>query len=219
MIRSIKALRLLFFLLPTSTVMAQTTTALSPSPAGTYYLEGAHEVASGFLLRPDSSFAFFFSYGALDRYGSGSWTRGDLGSIILNSPASPGRDYRLVRQFRTKEAANLIQLEASDPVFYTYTYCRVVSGNRVTEQPFDSHGWLRLPSGPIDSIELKFAFAEEKTAVFAIKGDPANNFVFGIEPWLLEVFFRHFTLQFKGDRLEGAHPLLKEKTWVFRKEE
>jgi hypothetical protein len=34
---------------------------------GEYYLEGVMETASVFQLNPDSSFNFFFSYGALDR--------------------------------------------------------------------------------------------------------------------------------------------------------
>ena len=40
---------------------------------GEYYLSGVMETASGFKLNPDSTFQFFFSYGALDRSGSGTW--------------------------------------------------------------------------------------------------------------------------------------------------
>ena len=55
---------------------------------GEYYLRGVMETASGFKLNPDSSFQFFFSYGALDRMGSGKWTvRGN--ELILNSRPRP----------------------------------------------------------------------------------------------------------------------------------
>jgi hypothetical protein len=37
---------------------------------GVYNLRGVMEMASGFKLNNDSSFEFYFSYGALDRYGS-----------------------------------------------------------------------------------------------------------------------------------------------------
>jgi hypothetical protein len=40
---------------------------------GEYYLRGVTEVGSGFLIKADSTFEFFFSYGALDRMGSGKW--------------------------------------------------------------------------------------------------------------------------------------------------
>ena len=40
------------------------------SLAGEYYLKAVMETASGFNPHSDSTFEFFFSYGALDRYGS-----------------------------------------------------------------------------------------------------------------------------------------------------
>ncbi|MEP6725590.1 MAG: hypothetical protein ABJC98_07235, partial [Bacteroidota bacterium] len=39
--------------------------------AGVYFLKGVMETASVFELKPDSSFEFFFSQGALDRGGKG----------------------------------------------------------------------------------------------------------------------------------------------------
>ena len=53
------------------TMLAQSKTA---SPAGEYYLRGVMETAAGFKLNEDSTFQFFFSYGALDRQGRGKWT-------------------------------------------------------------------------------------------------------------------------------------------------
>ena len=53
---------------------------------GEYYLSGVMETASGFKLNPDSTFQFFFSYGALDRSGSGTWKQ-EGNNIIFNSKA------------------------------------------------------------------------------------------------------------------------------------
>src|SRR5450432_943541 len=61
---------------------------------GEYYLQGVMETASGFLLKPDSSFQFFFSYGALDRHGSGKWAVKE-NKLILNSAARPEYDFAL----------------------------------------------------------------------------------------------------------------------------
>ena len=58
-------------------------------PVGEYQLRGVREMASGFKLNEDSTFQFYFSYGALDRFGEGRWTmKGN--SLILNSRQSPG---------------------------------------------------------------------------------------------------------------------------------
>ena len=50
--------------------------------AGEYYLEGVMETASGFQLSADSGFQFFYSYGALDRFGKGKWKMLDLGGEV-----------------------------------------------------------------------------------------------------------------------------------------
>jgi hypothetical protein len=36
--------------------------------AGEYFLTGVHETAAGFLIKDDSTFEYFYSEGALDRY-------------------------------------------------------------------------------------------------------------------------------------------------------
>ena len=57
---------------------------------GEYYLKGVRETASGFKLNADSTFEFFFSYGALDRMGSGTWQKqGD--QIIFSSAKTKGK--------------------------------------------------------------------------------------------------------------------------------
>ena len=60
--------------------------------AGAYYLQGVMETGSGFKLNKDSSFQFFYSYGALDRYGSGKWKL-ENHKIILNSKPYPGQRF------------------------------------------------------------------------------------------------------------------------------
>jgi len=63
--------------------------------SGAYMLRGVMEVASGFELKEDSTFEFYFAYGALDRTGSGNW-RIENDNIILNSKPSPGKDFKMV---------------------------------------------------------------------------------------------------------------------------
>ena len=54
---------------------------------GEYFLQGVREMASGFLLKEDNTFQFFFSYGALDRHGSGRWeAKNDV--LFFNSSSS-----------------------------------------------------------------------------------------------------------------------------------
>jgi hypothetical protein len=57
---------------------------------GHYYLSGVRETGSELLLRPDGTFEWYMSYGALDQSASGRWARQDQ-SIILTSQA-PAND-------------------------------------------------------------------------------------------------------------------------------
>lgn len=54
--------------------------------AGHYYLEGAMEVGSELVLKPDGRFEWSLSYGAADQYASGSWSVG-ADSILLTTQA------------------------------------------------------------------------------------------------------------------------------------
>jgi hypothetical protein len=54
--------------------------AQNNTAAGIYNLEGVMETASGFKLNADSTFEFYFSYGALDSMVKGS---GNLSTINL----------------------------------------------------------------------------------------------------------------------------------------
>src|SRR5687768_17783125 len=63
---------------------------------GEYYLRGVMETASGFKLNTDSTFEFFYTYGALDRYGSGTWKQVD-NIVTFNSRTQPGRDFAILK--------------------------------------------------------------------------------------------------------------------------
>jgi hypothetical protein len=56
--------------------------------AGHYYLEGAREVGSELLLKPNGTFEFMLAYGALDESGAGQW-RLDDGGVVLQSDGAP----------------------------------------------------------------------------------------------------------------------------------
>ncbi|RYY17184.1 MAG: hypothetical protein EON55_02745 [Alphaproteobacteria bacterium] len=55
--------------------------------AGHYYLSGVMETGSELLLRPDGSFAWFMSYGAVDQEAQGRW-RVDGDAVLLDARSS-----------------------------------------------------------------------------------------------------------------------------------
>jgi hypothetical protein len=187
------------------------------TPAGVYNLQGVREMASGFELDEDSTFKFYFSYGALDRYGSGRWHMLDS-SIVFNSTVVKERDFKLVNSVAIKGNQSIIQIKDKNKFFYRYVYCRVKTAKGDTILGADNEGRIKLPF-KVDSVDLLFEFCPEKNSRFAISKSIPKVYTFQFEPWITELFFKDFTLLYKHDQLEGKHPLLTGIQHVFVKED
>ena len=183
---------------------------------GEYYLRGVMETASGFKLEADSTFQFFFSYGALDRDGKGKWSiKND--HIVFNSAARPGNDFALVSSKQTNGDSITIKIIDSSGFFLSHVYCMIQSGKKKAEAISNQQGIISFPEQAIDSLSLVFEFCAERSSVFSIKDPSHNYFEFRFEPWVMEVFFKDYSLHINGNDLEGPHPLLTGKSYQFIK--
>jgi len=188
--------------------------AQSPIP-GEYYLRGVTEVASGFLLKPDSTFEFFFSYGALDRMGSGKWI-GNGNEIIFNSKPRPPHDFALISSKKATDEFVTIKITDRNELLQRYVYAKVKFTDTVMEGMTNEKGEIKFPRKTMEDISLQFQFCPEKTSVFK-PGNEHNYFEFRFEPWISEYFFNDFHLTADGKDLKGKHPLLDEKEYRFEK--
>lgn len=182
---------------------------------GEYYLKGVMEVASGFKLNADSSFEFFFSYGALDRYGEGKWTLRD-NQIVFNSRPFPGNDFKLLASSWKDGNDVTVSIRDSNPELFSFVHCLVSQNGSDSLYDADQEGLIRLPAGT-DTIRIVSEFSAERMSVFTVDSKKYNSFTFAFEPWITELFFKNFTLKFAGDHLEGKHPLLDDKIYSFEK--
>jgi hypothetical protein len=196
------------------TTISQTQTSVS-SPVGEYYLQGVMETGSGFKLNADSTFQFFFTYGALDRSAEGTWAAaGD--SIVMNTRTKPLYDYALVNSHQTKDDGITISLPGSRDIS-RYLHCIIKGGGQEQQGSFGPGETVSFKAQPVESIKLLFEFCPEKTSVFKIETNDHNYFEFRFEPWMMELFFENFKLKASPDRLTGAHPLLNGDAFVYRK--
>ncbi|KAA2238668.1 hypothetical protein F0L74_20835 [Chitinophaga agrisoli] len=185
--------------------------------AGEYYLRGVMETASGFRLNADSSFDFFFSQGALDRYGKGKYKIVN-DSIQFTSVTSQDHDFTLVNSSKQPGKNTVIKITEPNQQLLKYVFVRVRSGQTIKGDFADSDGYFRYEGPHPDSIEMMFEFCPEKCTVVPVSNDH-NYFEFKFEPWLFEYFFRDFRLQLSGPQLKGGHPLLQGNAFVYNKEE
>lgn len=180
---------------------------------GEYELSGVRETASAIQLNQDSTFRFYFSYGALDRYGSGKWSL-RKGSVILDSKPYPGKDFKMVSSALIKNNFTTIKIEDKNINLYRLVYCRVATpaGDSIINATVK--GIIVIPNN-VDSIHLLCELCYERKSSFAINPQKYNYYTLNFEPWITEVFFKSFVLRYTQDGLQGKHPLLDEKEYTF----
>ncbi len=194
--------------------MATLAEAQSSIP-GEYYLRGVMEVGSGFLLKPDSTFQFFFSYGALDREGSGKWhVSGN--ELILNSKPRPPHDFALITSRKTGNDVVTIKITDDNPLLVRYVFAKMAFADTTIEGMTSEKGEISFPKKDIKSLSLVFQFCPEKISVFELNKDH-NYFEFRFEPWIMEYFFPDHHLKIENEGLKGKHPLLDDKEYLFQK--
>lgn len=184
--------------------------------AGEYYLQSVRETASGFRLNADSSFDFFFSQGALDRSGRGRW-RIENGQLLLDSDKWPGTDFQLIESGSTKNNGFRIGISDANKNLLPFVDCLLKKGGETFGGTTNSRGELFIENADADSILLQFKFVPERVSVYRIKDATHNYFLFGFEPWLLEVFFKRFALDISGNDLKGGHPLLQGNAFTYKR--
>ncbi len=209
-----RSIQLIILFITMNTLHAQPTTANIP---GTYFMRGVMETASVFDLKPDSSFEFFFSQGALDRGGRGKWTVKD-GKLILNSTTvRPPKDYALVSSKKVPGNATVIKMVDKNTMILSYSDVAIASPSGVLQKSTNSDGEVKFAALHATQITLLFRLCPDRESVFAVNKDH-NYFEFKLEPWIAEVFFDNFQLQLADKELSGHHPLLQGNEFRYEKE-
>lgn len=181
--------------------------------AGEYSLTGVMETASGIQLNEDSTFRFYFSYGALDRFGSGKWSV-FKNSVILNSKPYPGKDFKMISSSSINNNYTTIKIEDPNTNLYPLVYCLVKRPDGDTIINADEKGIIVVQNA-MDSIHLLCQLCTERITTFPISPQKHNSYTFHFEQWITEVFFKSFTLRYAGNHLVGKHPLLGDKEYNF----
>ena len=186
---------------------------------GEYYLTGVMETASGFLLEPDSTFKFYYSYGALDRFGEGKWSLKENNKLELNSRSRPGKDFALISAKKVPGDFITIRIIDNNNMLLRYVDCAV--GNATRSQnaiSTNDEGVAIFRKDDASNIALLFRLCPDRPSTFKIDDPSVNYFEFRFEPWIVEVFFEKFQLDIEEQQLTGKHPLLMGEKYVYRKQ-
>ena len=141
---------------------------------GEYYLKGVMETASGFKLNADSTFDFFFSYGALDRMGKGTWQKQGT-QIIFNSGKTDRKDFALINSNTVANDRVTIKIMDANPSLRSHVYVFLKAGDNQLEGMTNANGEISFSKKEVDSIQLILEFCPEKTFVFSNSNKQHNN--------------------------------------------
>jgi len=205
-----RTLSILFFLSPFCNIFAQTKPASIP---GEYHLQGVMETASAILLKPDSTFELYFSYGAMDRQGRGTWSF-NQGKITLKCGPKPLVDFALTESKSTPDSLTTVKITAPNSQLLPHFEVTIRSNTGDHYGKTDSEGIFQIPKTAVASIELFFKFCPERYSTFPIQKTD-NYFEFRVEPWIAEIFSDNIVLTFSKNGLVGQHPLLKGDSFIY----
>lgn len=185
---------------------------------GNYYLHGINEVGSGLRFNEDNTFDFFFSYGAIDREGHGTWTqKGD--SIILNNTPKPEKDFALVRSLKTDYDEMVIKITDPNKNVIRNLFCRIKTPKGEMEGTTNEYGEIRFVKVAVQDIALIHEFWPDRFSDFTISHTDHNYFEFRIERWIVDVEFKNLVLRIQKNGLKGAHPIMHGKDFIYVSEE
>ncbi|PSL24241.1 hypothetical protein [Dyadobacter jiangsuensis] len=182
---------------------------------GEYHLQGVMETASAILLKPDSTFELYFSYGAMDRQGNGKWQFQD-GKIILNSRQRPERDFALVTSKTASDDFTTVKIVDSNAQILPFFETLIKTDGGEKYGKMSQEGIFQIPKIKTTGIDLFFSLAPERYTSFPVQSDD-NYFEFRIEPWIIEIFVENIVLRPEKDGLVGEHPLLKGDAFSYEK--
>lgn len=184
--------------------------------AGVYHLQDVKTTASGFKLNPDGSFLFFFTYGSIDRYGSGQWAI-DNDHVILKSRPWGGKDFAWVGSKVTNQDFIMAKIVGGNPVLLNHVFFSLKNGETGSWIKTNERGEVAFPLQPVNTVSMVFEFCQERFTHFSIDNPADNYFEFRFEPWLMEVFFTNFQLKLSRYALSGKHPLMQGEKFVYEK--
>lgn len=182
--------------------------------AGEYYLTGVMETASGLKLNPDSTFEFFYAYGALDRTGGGKWSI-DGNSVILNSYPSPGPVFKLIKSEKRSGKSMMFRLVEQNTMLKRYFMIALLKDSKAEQLEADDEGLVTFQPQDYDSLGLVFTLCPDRAFAVDYPDNGNNYFEYSLEPWITDVIFDHLRYTLTDNNLQGPHPLLKPGEYLF----
>lgn len=167
---------------------------------GTYLLRGVPETAAGLRFAADHTFEFFFSYGAADRYASGTYTQKDS-IIILNGDKIPGKDFTVSKSSK-QGSVTTIKVNAPNELLKDKIIC-IFYKNGQPELNYTDRNGISVYTSRADSVQLVHPLYPDEPTVIAFLSFPEdhNFFELSLQPEMEQLSFLQIPVEIKENKI------------------
>jgi hypothetical protein len=170
---------------------------------GEYYFRKM-EMASGFNFTTDGKFEFFFSYGAVDRSATGTFSvEGD--TLKLKSDKEPGKDFTVTSQSKQPKGYQL-KFNNDNKYLVQNILCVFIAEVSKQEAYTDSNGEVSVDLAHCDTIYVQHTLFPDIVTLIKDKTDDNNRFILSLNPSLEQVSFKGINFKIENDKTFTCTP-------------
>ena len=161
------------------------------------YMFNRQEMVAGFKFSEDGKFDFFFSYGAVDRTATGTFTV-EGKTIKLKSDKVAGKDFNVKSQSKSGTGYS-IKFEDADPVFLNGIDCTFFINGEKHDEFTNQKGIITVPYPHCDSIFVFHTLFPDIAVCIKDEKNENNNFTCTLNSSLAQVSFKGIDFMIDDD--------------------
>lgn len=164
---------------------------------GEYYYRKM-EMASGFNFTAGGKFEFFFSYGAVDRNATGTFSVAG-NTLHLKSDKEAGKDFTVTSQSKQGKGYALAFKDANAYLLRDILCIFIVDGQSKREYSNDS-GEVKMDLSHCDTIYVQHTLFPDAVTLIKDKANDNNHFTIKLNPSLEQVSFKGIDFKIENSK-------------------
>lgn len=168
------------------------------------YVFSRQEMVAAFEFTGNGKFRFYYSYGAVDRSATGTYTvQGSR--LILKSDKGPGRDFTVTKS--AKEGSGyVLRFECPEAYLVSKIRCTFFVGKEAHEEYTNDKGEVKVTFPHVDKICVQHMLFPDVSTCIKDGQNENNQFTLILNPSLEQVSFKNIELKIENDKTLSCPP-------------
>lgn len=168
------------------------------------YIFSRQEMVAGFNFLPDGKFEFFFSYGAVDRTATGTFTE-EANVLKLKSDKAGGRDFNVTSQSKSGNGYT-ITFQDANKYLLANIRCMFFIGDKKYDEYTNQDGEVKVDFPHCDKIYVQHDLFPDIVTILKDENNSNNNFTLTLNPSLSQVSFKFIDFKIEDDKTISCIP-------------